>query len=194
VINDFHYLRHLFVIILIKISPFSKIMARINNRKTKPSKKSKVRRRQFLQDQKLLARRDYAKKEEETTKKIEFLQAELENERRLYQKLREEKKQERITMRNEQKGLLAERDRGWQNKIKERDEKWERCWKRREEVVREENRKEKEREKQNILQDRAKLFQDKRKVEFERDRLLERVEEFEGELGDFKEKYLGFRS
>jgi hypothetical protein len=194
VINDFHYLRHLFVIILIKISPFSKIMARINNRKTKPSKKSKVRRRQFLQDQKLLARRDYAKKEEETTKKIEFLQAELENERRLYQKLREEKKQERITMRNEQKGLLAERDRGWQNKIKERDEKWERCWKRREEVVREENRKEKEREKQNILQDRAKLFQDKRKVEFERDRLLERVEELEGELGDFKEKYLGFRS
>ena len=44
------------------------------------------------------------------------------------------------------------------------------------------------------MQDRAKLFQDKRKVEFERDRLLERVEELEGELGDFKEKYLGFRS
>ena len=48
-------------------------MARINNRKTKPSKKSKVRRRQFLQDQKLLAHRDYVKKEEETTKRIEFL-------------------------------------------------------------------------------------------------------------------------
>jgi hypothetical protein len=169
-------------------------MARINNRKTKPSKKSKVRRRQFLQDQKLLARRDHANKEEETTKRIEFLQAELENERQLYQKLREEKKQERITMRNEQKGLLGERDREWQKKIKDRDVQWESCWKRREEVVREEDRKEKEREKQNILQDRAKLFQDKRKVEFERDRLLERVEELEGELGDFKEKYLGFRS
>ena len=169
-------------------------MARINNRKTKPSKKSKVRRRQFLQDQKLLARRDYVKKEEETTKKIEFLQAELENGRQLYQKLREEKKQERITMRNEQKGLLEERDREWQKKTKERDEKWERCWGRREEVVREEDRQEKEREKQNILQDRAKLFQDKRKVELERDHLLKRVEELEGELGDFKEKYLGFRS
>ena len=169
-------------------------MARINNRKTKPSKKSKVRRRQFLQDQKLLARRDHVNKEEETTKRIEFLQAELENERQLYQKLREEKKQERITMRNEQKGLLGERDREWQKKIKDRDVQWESCWKRREEVVREEDRKEKEREKQNILQDRAKLFQDKRKVEFERDRLLERVEELEGELGDFKEKYLGFRS
>ena len=49
-------------------------------------------------------------------------------------------------------------------------------------------------EKQNILEDRAKLFADKRKVEFERDRLRERVEELEGELGDLKEKFLGYRS
>ena len=171
-------------------------MARINNRtkKTKSSKKSRIRRRQFLQDTKLSARREYVEKEEETTKKVEFLQAELKHEQLLYQELREEKKQERISMRNEQKGLLEERDRMWQERVKERDEKWERCWKRREGEVREEDRKEKEKEKQNLLQDRAKLFADKRKVEFERDRLLERVEELEGELGDLKEKFLGYRS
>ena len=89
---------------------------------------------------------------------------------------------------------MKKRDEEWQQKIKDRDVQWESCWEHREAVVREEDRKEKEKEKQNILQDRAKLFQDKRKVEFERDRLLERVEELEGELGDFKEKYLGFRS
>ena len=171
-------------------------MARINNRtkKTKSSKKSRVRRRQFLQDTKLSARREYVEKEEETTKKVEFLQAELKHEQLLYQELREEKKQERISMRNEQKGLLEERDRMWQERVKERDEKWEHCWKRREGEVREEDRKEKEKEKQNLLQDRAKLFADKRKVEFERDCLLERVEELEGELEDLKEKFLGYRS
>ena len=171
-------------------------MARINNRtkKTKSSKKSRVRHRQFLQDTKLSARREYVEKEEETTKKVEFLQAELKHEQLLYQELREEKKQERISMRNEQKGLLEERDRMWQKRVKERDEKWERCWKCREGEVREEDRKEKEKEKQNLLQDRVKLFADKRKVEFERDRLLERVEELEGELGDLKEKFLGYRS
>ena len=125
---------------------------------------------------------------------MEFLQAELKHEQLLYQELREEKKQERISMRNEQKGLLEERDRMWQERVKERDEKWERCWKRREGEVREEDRKEKEKEKQNLLQDRVKLFADKRKVKFERDRLLERVEELEGELGDLKEKFLGYRS
>ena len=105
-------------------------MARINNRtkKTKSSKKSRIRRRQFLQDTKLSARREYVEKEEETTKKVEFLQAELKHEQLLYQELREEKKQERISMRNEQKGLLEEKDREWQKKIKERDEKWEHCW------------------------------------------------------------------
>ena len=171
-------------------------MARINNRtkKTKSSKKSRVRHHQFLQDTKLSARREYVEKEEETTKKVEFLQAELKHEQLLYQKLREEKKQERISMRNEQKGLLEERDRMWQERVKERDEKWERCWKRWEGEVREEDRKEKEKEKQNLLQDRAKLFANKRKVEFERDHLLERVEELEGELGDLKEKFLGYRS
>ena len=133
-------------------------------------------------------------KEEESKGTIEFLRAELENARQRYQELGEAKKQERISMRNEQKGLLEERDRMWQKRVKERDEKWERCWKRQEGEVREEDRKEKEKEKQNLLQDRAKLFADKRKVEFERDRLLERVEELEGELGDLKEKFLGYRS
>ena len=45
-------------------------------------------------------------------------------------------------------------------------------------------------EKQNILEDRAKLFANKRKVKFERDQLRERVEELEGELGDLKENFL----
>jgi len=68
-------------------------MARINNRtkKTKSSKKSRIRRHQFLQDTKLSARREYVEKEEETTKKVEFLQAELKHEQLLYQELREEK-------------------------------------------------------------------------------------------------------
>src|SRR5438876_6235297 len=154
-------------------------MAHVNNRtkKTKSSKKSRVRRRQFLQDTKMSARREYVEKEEETSKTVEFLRARLKHEQQLYQELREEKKQERISMRNKQKGLLEERDREWQKRVKERDEKWERCWERREGVVREEEGKKRVQEKQNILEDRAKLFADKRKVEFERDRLRERVEE-----------------
>ena len=91
--------------------------------KTKSSKKSRVCHRQFLQDTKLSARREYVEKEEETTKKVEFLQAELKHEQLLYQELREEKKQERISMWNEQKGLLEERDRMWQERVKERNEK-----------------------------------------------------------------------
>ena len=171
-------------------------MARVQSRtkKTKPSKNSRVRRRQFIQKKKLSDRKVYMEKEEESKGTIEFLRAELEDARRRYQELGEAKKQERIFFIKERKELVAKRDEEWQQKIRDRDAKWESCWKRREEVVREEDRKEKEREKQNILQDRAKLFQDKRKVEFERDRLLERVEELEGELGDFKEKYLGYRS
>jgi hypothetical protein len=171
-------------------------MARVQSRtkKTKPSKNSRVRRRQFIQKKKLSDRRVYMVKEKESKETIEFLRAELEDARQRYQELEETKKQARVFYIKERKELIKKRDEEWQQKIKDRDVKWESCWKRREEVVREEARKEKEKEKQNILQDRAKLFQDKRKVEFERDRLLERVKELEGELGDFKEKYLGFRS
>ena len=171
-------------------------MTRVQSRtkKTKPSKNSRVRRRQFIRKKKLSDRKVYVAKEEESKGTIEFLRAELENARQRYQELGEAKKQERIFYRKEHKELMKKRDEEWQQKIKDRDVKWESCWEHREAVVREEDRKEKEKEKQNILQDRAKLFQDKRKVEFERDRLLERVEELEGELGDFKEKYLGFRS
>ena len=61
-------------------------------------------------------------------------------------------------------------------------------------MIREEERKKREYKKQNILQDQVKLFSDKRKVELERDHLLERVEELEGELEEFQEKFLGFRS
>src|SRR2546425_4753454 len=100
-------------------------MARVNNRikKTKSSKKSRVRQHQFLQDTKLSARRKYVEKEEETNKIVEFLQAKLKHEQQLYQELREEKKQERISMWNEQKGFLEGRDRKWQKRVKERDEK-----------------------------------------------------------------------
>ena len=75
-------------------------MARVHNRtkKTKSSKKSKVRRHQFLQNKKLFDRKEYVEKEEETNKIVEFLRVSLKHEQQLYQELREEKKQERISM------------------------------------------------------------------------------------------------
>ena len=141
-------------------------MVRVNNRarKTKPSKKSKIRRRQYLQTQKFSERRGYVEKEKTTEETIAFLQKELTDSMDENRVIREEKKKVRIEMRNEQKKLLQERDEGWKKKIREREEEWKRCWERREVMIREEERRKRENEKQTFLQDRAKLFADKRKL------------------------------
>jgi len=57
-------------------------MARIQNRtkRTKFSKKSRVRHHQFLQNKKLFDHKEYIEKEEETNKMVEFLQAKLKHE------------------------------------------------------------------------------------------------------------------
>ena len=171
-------------------------MARVQSRtkKTKPSKNSRARCRQFIQKKKLSEHREYVEKEKTTEGTIAFLQKELTDSMDENRVIREEKKRVRIDMRNEQKKLLQERDEGWKKKIREREEEWKRCWERREVMVREEERRKRENEKQTFLQDRAKLFADKRKIELERDSLRERVEELEGELGDLKEEFLGYRS
>ena len=93
-----------------------------------------------MQAQKFSERRGYVEKEETTEKTIAFLQKELTNSMDENRIIREEKKRVRIDMRNEQKGLLQERDEGWRKKIKEREEEWKRCWGRREAIVREEER------------------------------------------------------
>ena len=127
-------------------------MTRVQSRtkKTKPSKNSRVQRRQFIQKKKLSDRKVYVAKEEESKGTIEFLRAELENARQRYQELGEAKKQERIFYRKEHKELMKKRDEEWQQKIKDRDVQWESCWEHRKAVVREEDRKEKEKEKQTF--------------------------------------------
>ena len=89
-------------------------MVRVNNRarKTKPSKKSKICRQQYLQTQKFSERREYVEKEKTTEETIAFLQKELTDSMDENRVIREEKKKVRIEMRNEQKGLLQERDEG----------------------------------------------------------------------------------
>ena len=87
-------------------------MVRVNNRarKAKPSKKSKICRRQYLQTQKFSERKGYVEKEKTTEETIAFLQKELKDSRNENHTVREEKKKVRIDMRNEQKGLPSARE------------------------------------------------------------------------------------
>ena len=64
-------------------------MTCVQNRtkKTKPSKNSRARCRQFIQKQKLSDHREYVAKEEESKETIEFLRAELEDAHQRYQEL-----------------------------------------------------------------------------------------------------------
>ena|SRR5437868_9973231 len=105
-------------------------MVRVESRarKTKPSKKSKICRRKFLQDQKFSARREFVRKEKETEETIQFYKDQVKEAEQRYESLREEKKQQRITLEKEHKRLMKERDAWWKKNMDERDEKWEECW------------------------------------------------------------------
>ncbi len=146
-------------------------MARINNRtkKTKPSKQSRTRRRHFLQNQKLADRREYVAKEKEANETIDSLRIELDEARRALQEMR--------TAREEDKAFYQKRHK---EIVTKREAEWKECWKRREEAIKKGCREEKEREKQNILEDRAQLLA-------ERDQLKLEVEEL-------KRKFLGYRA
>ena len=169
-------------------------MARVTSRsrKTKPSKKSKIRRRQFLKSQKLSERREHVKKEKEAEGTISAFQVELKDFMNMNTELREELKKKKIGDRQGEKELLEERDKIWRKKMLAREEQWKEFQKNQEKAFRERERLKGEKEKQDILESRAQLLTEKRHVEFERDRLAERVEELENEVADLKEKFRSY--
>ena len=140
-------------------------MARVTLRtkKTKPSKNSRVRRRQFLNNQKLSDRKDYVAKEKESNEMIDSLRRELEEAQKALQEEKKAREEDRIYYRQKRKELA-----------KKRDEEWKGCWERREAMIRDACREEKEREKQSILEDRAQLLAERNQLQVEVDELKRR--------------------
>ena len=136
------------------------------NRKTKPSKKSKQRRRDFLRSKNLSVHREYQQRLAEEDKVIKELQEEL-----------EEIKTD-VQTSEEVKSLLKDNDTAWRGKAKAYKERWERKMEEKEKEFErrlerqrnefeEEKKRDLERQKQFFLEDRVKLFEENKRLETE---------------------------
>ena len=168
-------------------------MARVNNRvhKTKPSKKSKLRRQEFLKKQKMTVRREYVRKEKETEKIINSFKKELEERDSLVEEYKQKLIDERKNRTREIKRRLDENNIEWGKKLDKRDEKVNRLWLRKEREIREEEWVIREREKQEFMAVQGRMVYDLGKVRQKRDELEGKVQGLEEENDELKEKVKG---
>lgn len=128
-------------------------MVRVHTRtrKTKRSHSSKVRRREFLKEQKMIARREYVQKEKEKEDKIEALQTEVTFQENLNKEMKQKVADEKKSRHKEIRKRLDSEKAKWKKDLDERDEKINALWSRREKKIRDEEWSKGEREKQASL-------------------------------------------
>jgi hypothetical protein len=168
-------------------------MARVHNRtrKTKPSQKSKLRRREFLKRQKMTARREYVRKEKEAKETTDFYQKELKDRDSIIEGYRQSLIDERKNKTREIKRRIDANNIEWGKKLDERDEKVNRLWLRKEREIREEEWVIREGEKQEFMAVQGRMVYDLGKVRQERDELEGKVQGLEEENDELKKKVKG---